>query len=73
MQIGKLEIYKTQHGVRVVVRGNVGADGRAVLDELKMTPVVDISNCREIFVQSAPDLDKIRCALLEKGIIVKPT
>mgnify|MGYP001569344612 FL=1 len=64
-------MYKFPGKIRVVVRGNVGADGRAKLDVLGMTPVVDVANCREKWVASPAELDFLRDALLAEGLVSK--
>lgn len=61
-----------QPAVRVLVRGNVGADGRAALTALGMTPVLDISNCRERVVATDADLFALRDALVAQGLVVTP-
>lgn len=58
--------------IRVIVRGNVGAEGRAVLDTLGMTPVTDIANTREKFVTTPAELDTLRNALVSQGIVCGP-
>lgn len=74
--LGKLAISRVMRNgkpsVRIAVHGNVGAEGRAILDELKMTPVVDMSNTQEIIVTSAEELDAVRNALVAKGIVEGP-
>jgi hypothetical protein len=73
---GQLELQKFQRDgkvlIRVIVRGNVGADGRVILDTLGMTPVVDIANCREKYVSTPVDLDTLRDALVTHGIVERP-
>ena len=66
MKDGKLAIL-------VQVRGNVGDENRAKLDALNMTPVCDISNCRQITVTTPAELDAIRNALPEQGIVDGPS
>jgi hypothetical protein len=57
--------------IRVIVRGNVGGEGRAILDTLGMTPVIDIANTREKFVTTPEDLDALRNALVSQGVVGK--
>lgn len=62
----------TRNGIavaRVIVRGNVGDENRAKLDNLGMTPVIDISNCREKIVTNNEDVITLRNALIEQGIV----
>ena len=59
--------------IRVIVRGNIGAERRAVLDTLGMTPVVDVMNCREKFVTTPQELDALRTALVSQGVVYGPT
>ena len=76
MEKGKLELTRyVRDGavvICVVVRGNVGNEGRAVLDRLGMTPRVDIANCREKYVSTAAEIDVLRNALLAAGIVDGP-
>ena len=58
--------------IRVIVRGNVGAEGREKLNALGMTPVVDIANTREKFVTTPQELDALREALVSQGIVQGP-
>ena len=59
--------------ILVQVRGNVGDENRAKLDALNMLPAVDIANCRQITVTTPAELDTIRNALLEQGIVDGPS
>jgi hypothetical protein len=76
MTKGKLAAYRiNQNGniaIRLTVSGNVGADGRAVLDELGLTPLVDVANCREIITTTPAQLDFVRGQLLARGVIDGP-
>ncbi len=58
--------------IRVIVRGNVGAAGRATLDALGMTAVTDIANTREKFVSTPAELDTLRDALVSQGVVSRP-
>lgn len=55
--------------IRVIVRGNVGPEGRAKLDVLGMTPVTNIANTREKFVTTPEELDTLRDALVSQGVV----
>ena len=74
---GKLEMQRlTKNGkpaIRVIVRGNIGQENRDKLDILGMTPVLDISNCREAIIFSAAELGALRDALIEQGIVEMPS
>ncbi|MDO8684464.1 MAG: hypothetical protein Q7N50_13395 [Armatimonadota bacterium] len=76
MAIGTLSCYRVQKdgktAIRVVVAGNVGAAGRAVLDTLHMTMCTDMANRRERIVSTPAELDALRDALLLAGIVAKP-
>ena len=58
--------------ILVTVTGNIGNEFRAKLDALNMLPVVDMANRRQITVTSPAELDAIRKALVEQGIIDGP-
>jgi hypothetical protein len=58
--------------IRVIVRGNVGTEGRAKLDALGMLPVVSIANTREKFVSTPAELDTLRSALVNQGVVYGP-
>ena len=82
---GKLEIQRlTRNGkpaLRVIVRGNVGQENRDKLDILGITPATDmsncreaiISNCREAIISGAAELEALRDALIEQGIVGMPS
>ena len=74
---GKLEMQRlTRDGkpaLRVIVRGNVGQENRDKLGILGMTPVPDISNCREAIISGAAELEALRDALIEQGIVEMPS
>mgnify|MGYP001588256224 CR=1 FL=1 len=59
--------------VRVQVRGNVGEEGRKRLDALGMEAVTDISNTREKIISDAKELGELRDALLNQGLVERPT
>ena len=58
--------------IRVLVRGNVGAEGRAKLTVLGMTPVLDISNCRERIVTTDAEFVSLRDALVAQSLVITP-
>lgn len=73
---GTFSAYRVQHNgavaIKLMVRGNVGAGGRDVLNKLGFIPVVDIANCRELLTTTPAELDAARNALIAAGVIVRP-
>ncbi len=73
MEKGTLEVYRCiidgKSAARVVVRGNVGKEGWAILDNLGMTPVEDISNCHEKMVYSPSEFHELSDALRQAGVV----
>ncbi len=70
---GTLAIQKVMHtgkpAARILVRGNVGQENRDKLTALGMTPVVDISNCREKICTTNDELIALRDTLIAEGIV----
>ena len=58
-----------QIAARIMVRGNVGAEGRAKLDALCMTPVMDMFNCRERVCYTQAEAVALRDALIEQELV----
>jgi len=70
---GKLEIYRIFHDGKpalcIIVRGNIGQDNRDKLDVLGMTPVSDISNCRQKILYTQTEAQTLRDALIAQEIV----
>lgn len=68
----KIEIYPkgTRNNkikvARITITGNVGSDGRAILDDLNMTSVNNIANSREYWSSIESELQTVRRGLINR-------
>jgi len=50
---------------RLIIKGNVGSEGRKLMDKLGLTCVSDIANCREYWSDNNSQLMSVRKSLID--------